>query len=427
MDENLQSVGDLVSEALSQGGDSGIKEGVQTQQQLDVENAQVETPKEPVAPVIPVLQDGVKSTEAPTNTPAPQVGVAGDKIVSPAAAPVEPETPVVPVIDPAMQTKLDEYETMKTRNTELETLNQDYAGKLKQKIDPWANQEIAELNQFVKETGLNDSGLFNKLKGADLQNMESKNVLEIQMQKDNPNLTQGEIKGYIERKYNQSSKNFDHIIDDDERRISEEAYKHNQDQSATDMKIDANKARTELIGLQDKIKPVDLGADLENRQREHKESVDKMTNDWSPHIAKAVDELRQFPIEVPGADGVNKKLASFEVPADKLTVYRQQAMQFAINNGIEASNLEGQKAVNQFMANLVMIEHKDQIIQKTVNATRADMELEVEKEISNPTGDKLPITPGQGASGERQPKTAGDHEEEAFNAAEKQIMDGDYL
>ena len=78
------------------------------------------------------------------------------------------------------------------------------------------------------------------------------------------------------------------------------------------------------------------------------------------------------------------------------------------------------------MANLILIDHSPQIIQKTYNAARANMELETEREISNPTGDTIPPTGDQSAQVPQQPKTAAEHETAAFEGSMRQIDEGDY-
>jgi hypothetical protein len=433
-DENLKGVGDLVKEALESSGDTAIKEGVESQAELDAKAPGGN--QQPEQNQIPPTNDPVyKAPEPPAAGQAPPVGNAGDKIEGQA-----PPTPATPEVNPwdtkwsenfkdqsieDVKKTIGESATQKARIKELEDLNNDYSGKLNQKLDPFANPEIAELNQFVKETGINDSSLFKTLKNTNLAEANPQRVLEIQMKKDNPDLSSAEIKGYIDRRYNVGAKNFDHIIDEDDKRIAEETYKNSQSQSEVDMKMDANKARTELFGIQEKIKPVDLRAEMEQNQKVHQENVRKAQENWSPHINESIEELRQYKIGV-SEKGENKELAQFEVPADKLQVYSNQAMQFAVNNGLDPASAEGKSQVNKFVANLVLIDHGPQIIQKTYNAARAGMEVEVDREISNPTGETIPPTGDQAAHIPQKPKTADEHENAAYEGAMNQIETGDY-
>lgn len=434
MDENLQSVGDLVKEALETSGDTSIKEGIKSQAELDAEQAAAkpaeETIKEPVIP-----QEGLKSPDAPLvqgQTPV----LPGDKVEG--VAPVVPVTPEPSTFEITWKEKFGDQSVddvkaemakskgFEERTVELQKLYDDSSAKLSQKLDPWATPEMAELNQFVKETGISDTGLFKTLKGADLHSMEARKIMEINMAKDNPNLSQRDIQEYIDDNYNQVKENFDHIDDDDDRKRKEDDQDRAIRRGKTNLEIDANKARTILIDLQDKIKPVDLAAQAEATQKEYEEKVQKATEGWTPHIAKSIEGLRQYKIEIPGENGQTQELASFEVPADHLKVYGNQAMQFAVNQGLDPNSVEGQTEVNRFIANMIIIDHKDQIVQKAVTAARAGMELEVEREISNPTGDKLPVNSDQTPVHDPKPKTTEDHEEEAFAGAMKQLDEGEY-
>ncbi len=429
MDDNLKSVGDLVNEALAQDNDPTIKEGVQTE--VEVKEDPIETPAPD--PIVP--STGTDALEAPH---IPQEVVADTPVNG---------SPVIEEVDISSQLeqtfpgrgfktwddvknsnindKILESEKSNSRIKELEELNNDYSNKLNQKLNPWANQEMAELNEFVKETGITDTSLFSTLKGADLKSMEARRILEINMSKDNPNLSQRQIQEYIDDNYNQIKQDFSHVDDEDERRIKEDAQDRAIRRGETNLEIDANKARTELIGLQGKIKSVDLAADLESNQKAHQEKVEALTKEWTPHINQSIQELRQFKIEIDN-NGEGKELAKFEIPADKLPVYANQAMQWAVNNDIDPATNDGRSQVNEFMANIALIDNRNQIIQKTYNAARSDMELELEKEISNPTGDTLPPNPDQSPSRDPKPKTVGDLEEEAYLGAMKQIDTGNY-
>ena len=96
---------------------------------------------------------------------------------------------------------LQELETLRQKTKELET-------KLQAKPKTqFVNEDIAKLNEFIRETGIRDVGVFNKLNATDVANMNDIDALVFQHIIDNPALASKEpqVRRYIETKYNVDS------------------------------------------------------------------------------------------------------------------------------------------------------------------------------------------------------------------------------
>ena len=78
---------------------------------------------------------------------------------------------------------------------------------LKLKAKPkhnFANDDIAKFNEFVRETGIKDVGVFNKINGTDVANMNDMDALVMQHIIENPTLAgkEPQVRKYFETKYN---------------------------------------------------------------------------------------------------------------------------------------------------------------------------------------------------------------------------------
>lgn len=445
--EQVDTVTEMVNESLKAGGQEDIKTGVVTQVQLDADKAAEEKPpgEKPVetTPVTPAKK--VKPTE--TDVPPGSVN---------AGSPAQPGDTVINTNKPegegttdpkGIEAQLEEafpgkgyksFEDVKKAGIadrdfaskseqkikDLERSNEETNKKLNLKLNPYANDSISELNNFTKETGIFDPVLFSKLKGADLKKMDAFEVLRIKTAKDNPDLTAKEIEIHINGKYNLNAKDFSHIEDDVDRKEAETRHKTVIENSIIDMKISANAARTELVGLQEKIKPVDLAAEIAASDQAGQEKVRKLSEIWQPHLASAVEELREFKIETAGENGESQSYGTFNVPDENLNVYKEAAMNYAINTGL-ANDETGKQAMNKFISDMVMIDFGPQIIGIAVGAAKVQAKDEFQQEASNASGTSLPKSPS-GSPADIKPKTAEEHDDEVAQQAIDILERGDY-
>ena len=96
---------------------------------------------------------------------------------------------------------LSEVETLRNEKTELE-------GKLNSKPKTnFADDEVALYNEFVKQSGIKNYGVFQKLNSTELSKVSSMDAMVIKYRLDHPNatVTDDRIKANFERKFNNNT------------------------------------------------------------------------------------------------------------------------------------------------------------------------------------------------------------------------------
>lgn len=411
----------------------------------DVAGINDDPPKEPEPAPAPKAADPAPAPK-PEPTPAPleeepiisadaPIGVIIDPVPDPAPAPAPGDPAPAPAdivkytleeIFPGMdykdldqvqkakvveaiqgRTKLSgDIELLTTKNTEL-------TEKLSTKLNPYANSDIAELNAFTRETGNYNPNLFNKLKSADLEAMDPVDVMVLKLEANNSSgVSSDELKRHIKIKYNLLEKDFSGEVDEDEKLRKVNANREEIKNNLVGLRIESDAARQEMIELKSKIKTVDLQEQQNALISSTQEARKTAAQEWLPHVDSSINGLRQYPVEYTIGEKAMK--VDFEIPAEKLEFYKQQATTFAVNSGIKP-DAEGQKVIGGIIESYIRSDFHNQMVSKAVNAALSTKGEKLEEEFNNPSGDKLPPNPSQTIP-EPTPKTSEDFESDAFEA-----------
>lgn len=374
----------------------------------------------------------IESSSAPNLGAPPPVrpgdSVEGQKPVEPAPQTQEPEVPKYSLSEIFPNASIESLEQLREQfgednilerakqAAELAQKNQELLEKANTNLKPWANDEIAELNEFTKATGKYDPTLFKVLKHSDIDSMDAVDVLVLEKQATNtdPTLTQQDIRRYVERKHGLTPRPYTGDPDDTEAKEAHERSENQRIQDAKiDLRIEAGEAKAKLQELKGHIKPVDLAAAQEAAINQQKEKIAEATKVWAPQIAEVSGKLRKFPVEYTGADG-QPSTVEFDIPQEKLDVYKQQALEVVVSNNIPLDE-NGQQVVTSIMRSYAIVDYFPQMTAKAVNAAIAATTRKLDEEVSNPSGTKLPADPS-GAAPASMPKTGDDLMDEAFKA-----------
>lgn len=229
---------------------------------------------------------------------------------------------------------LKELETLRQKNQELDALV-----KAKPKHQ-FANDDIAKMNEFVRETGIKDVNVFNKLNSSDLANMSDIDALVLNHVIENPRLASEspqEIRGYFERKYNVDASKIDPKLVESGDLTQEEfernkrEYKYNQ----MDMQAEADKVKAKLSELKAKIKMPEPSDEPDATTKKWTPEVEtKQKAAWSTVSEAVGKEFSKIPL-VP--KGWKEPIANFVVPEEVKKVVLQTALDYAVSNQMEAT------------------------------------------------------------------------------------------
>lgn len=278
---------------------------------------------------------------------------------------------------------LKERDELRQRVTELDALV-----KAKPKHQ-FANDDIAKMNEFVRETGIKDASVFNKLNAADLANMSDIDVLSLNHVIGNPRLAgenPQEIRGYFERKYNVDKAKVE--AGD----MTEQELKYNQ----MDMQAEADKARVKLQELKGKIKMPEVMADEAVTSKKWTPEIEtKQKADWSAVNEKMGEEFAKIPIVL---EGGKEPIVNFVLPEETKKSILQNALDYVVSNQMEV-NEDNVKSVATAMYSDIVYSNRQKIYHAIFERARSMTEEDILKVYHNPSK-KNSDTPPSGGGGE---------------------------
>jgi hypothetical protein len=277
---------------------------------------------------------------------------------------------------------LQELATLRQKNQELDALV-----KAKPKHQ-FANDDIAKMNEFVRETGIKDVSIFNKLNAADLANMPDIDVLSLYHVIENPRLageSPQEIRGYFERKYNVDKAKVE--AGD----LTEQELKYNQ----MDLQIEAEKAKAKLLELKGKIKMPEVSAEEAGAKKWTPEIETKQKTVWSTVNEKMGEEFAKIPIILKGG---KEPIINFVLPEETKKSMLQNALDYVVSNQMEV-NEENVKSVAGAMYSDILFKNREEIYHAIFERARSMTEEEILKVYHNPSK-KNSDTPPAGNGGE---------------------------
>jgi len=277
---------------------------------------------------------------------------------------------------------LQELATLRQKNQELDTLV-----KAKPKHN-FANDDIAKMNEFVRETGITDVSVFNRINEvADIANMSDMDAVMLQHIIDNPRSARKdpqEVRKYIEMRYKVDPAKVE----------SGDLTQDELNYNTMELEAQADKAKVKLQELKGKIKMPEMP----------KEEMPLGNTKWSPEVetvkkaeweqlnAVMGKEYTRIPIYMKGS---TEPIVNFDVPEETKSKILKNALDYVISNQMEATR-ESIEAVAISMLREIKDIHSVDIYQAVYERGRTDAERRDLKEYHNPSSRNTDIPPGGG-------------------------------
>jgi hypothetical protein len=367
---------------------------------------EVDTP--PSADTIPP----VENTVPPVDTPPPA------DTIPPAESPTDTVPPVEkpkndqqpPNQDGAFLKEIfgDRYKTIEEANDanisgifdEAETLRKDNA-ELKTKLEAkpktnFANDEMALYNEFVKETGQSNYGLFEKINSTELATMDPMEALVAKYILDNPNQAGQEdmVRKFFVKKYDMDP-------DHDEETLSLNKFS---------MEADGATAKKSLQEIKEKLKIPEPSKEPAQPKVKTPEEIATLEKGWNDFGTKAATHLSK--LQIPIKDG-KESLLDYEISESEKKEVADYITNFAAKNQMELTK-ENADILGKDAYQKLMIRKLPEIVHSVFEKAREMTEAEVHNLYSNPSPLNNKDTPPPTSD-----TTQSDYEKRIAEAAEK--------
>jgi hypothetical protein len=338
-------------------------------------------PADPVPPVpgadpVPPVPDPVPPV--PGADPTPPVP---DPIPPVPGADPTPADPASPPHDGFLKEIFgDRYKTMdeaKSANIgatldeaiSLREANADLTAKLDAKPKTnFATDEVALFNEFIRETGTNNYGVFNKINNADVATMEPMEALVTKYVLDHPEQSgkEPQIRKYFEKKYN---------VDPDQ--VDEDDLAVNK----IGMEADGATAKRNLQELKEKLKVPEAPEDPAKPKEMTPEAKATLKTGWNnvgKNVSTALSKLK-----VPIKNGKDP-LLDYEISEAEQGEITEFVENYAVENQMEL-NETNVKTISTMVYNQLMINKLPDIVHSVFEKARSLTEEQVHSIYSNPS------------------------------------------
>jgi hypothetical protein len=275
---------------------------------------------------------------------------------------------------------------------ELSTLREgkvDLEAKLeaKPKTD-FFNDDIALFNEFVKETGNSDFGVFKKVNSTDIANMDPMEAMVTLAVLQTPALIgqEGNLKKNFERKYNLDPEN----VDEAELAINK-----------VGLLQDGEKAKQSLLEVKSKLKmpePPEETPPAESPKELTAEEKTTLQKQWGPVAAKIGETYGTIPIYMKDS---KEPVLNYQIDGEIQKVAIQDALNYCTQNRMEL-NEDNVKHVAGIMQNRLLLKEHQNIMHSVFEKARSLTEEQVTALYDNPSlaknTDTPPATPSSGLS-----------------------------
>ena len=257
---------------------------------------------------------------------------------------------------------LDEVATLRQETTDLKAQLE-----LKPKTN-FANDEVALFNEFVKETGTKDYGVFNKINNAELATMEPMEALVTQYVLDHPEQSGQEplIRKYFEKKYNVDPE----LVDDADLAVNK-----------IGMEADGASAKKVLQELKEKLKVPEVQADTSKPKELTPEAKATLTSGWN-NVGKNVSSVLSK-LQVPIKNG-KEPLLDYEISESEQKEITDFVQNYAVENQMEL-NKTNVDIMSTMVYNQLMINKIPDIVHSVFEKARSMTEEQVHSLYSNPS------------------------------------------
>ena len=286
---------------------------------------------------------------------------------------------------------IEEVESLRQAKTELESKLD-----LKPKTN-FANDEVALFNEFVKETGTRDFGVFRKINSAEVATMDSMEALVTKYVLDHPEQSgkEPQIRKYFEKKYNVDPE----TVDDADLEVNR-----------LGLDADGASAKKALQEVKDKLKipePSTEPSASKELTPEEKTTLQTGWNKVGQQVSTALAKLK-----VPIKNG-KEPLLDYEISEAEQKEITEFVQNYAVENQMELDETNV-RTVSTMVYNQLMINKLPEIVHSVFEKARSLTEEQVHGIYSNPSAarnnDTPPVAPDP-------TKTDWDkQEDEIFNA-----------
>lgn len=277
---------------------------------------------------------------------------------------------------------LQELATLRQKNQELDALV-----KAKPKHN-FANDDIAKMNEFVRETGIKDVNIFNRINEvADVANMPDMDALILQHIIENPRLARKdpqEVRRYFETKYNVDPAK---IETGD---LTQDELNYNK----MELEAQADKAKVKLQELKGKIKMPEAPAPEPpaGSTKWTPEIESKQKGDWGKVNTEMFGQFAKLPIRFKGVD---EPIVNFALPEEAKSKILGNAIDYIVSNQLEV-NEANVRNVAQAMYSDIRETYFDDIVHAVFERARSMAEKEYLEKFANPSKQKNNDTPPGG-------------------------------
>ena len=275
---------------------------------------------------------------------------------------------------------LQELETLRQKNQTLETQL-----KAKPKHN-FASDDIAKFNEFVRDTGIKDAAVFNKLNATDVANMGDMDALVMQHIIENPSSAgkEPQVRRYFETRYNVDSSKIDpkRVESGDLTQEELEQNKLDYESNLIGVTTDGGKAKAKLQELKGKIKMPEISTDEPIAKSKWTPEIEKSQKTaWTEVNEKMGAEFAKIPITLKGG---KEPIVNFVLPEESQKVVLKNALDYVVSNQLEV-NQANVTSVAEAMYSDILFTHREEIYHAIFERARSMTEEEILKVYHNPS------------------------------------------
>lgn len=266
---------------------------------------------------------------------------------------------------------LEEVKTLRQEKADLEEQL-----KSKPKSD-FVNDEVALFNVFVKETGINDYGVFSKLHQSDVANMDPMDALIVRHKMDNPGVSHqdGQLRKFFEKKYGYDPELEQGDEDNDYARML--------------IQTDAQKAKNALREVKDKLVIPEPQMEQPAAQPWSEEKKSEASQGWEDVGGKISNALAKLKVPIK-----NRKdaLLDYEISQEEQKQITDFVKNYAVNSQMDLTQ-DNVKIVGAMVYNQLMVNKLPEIVHSVFEKARSLTQEEVHALYENPFPNRNQDTP----------------------------------
>jgi hypothetical protein len=289
----------------------------------------------------------------------------------------------------------ENWEEVKTKVTDWKTQASEYQAKKSEieslrssQVNPFANEEVASFNEFVKSSKINDYATFKYIKGIDLTNIDPVEVAVANQILANPALIGKEavIRAKVIREEGLDTENF----------------------SADEVEVNKAGFIQKVAPMIERIKGLQENKFIAPDPEALTKAKGLAFAEIEPDIKTIVSEISTIPILATDREGKESKILDYAVDAAKLEGKINKITSILVNQGFTKSKMtpEVLNVAKQSAIREIMVEDFGTIIQSVITQTKTSLEEAYDLDRHNPSaiyrggGNSRPIIKSADSEGE---------------------------